>query len=174
MKSLGLISFVILLTVVSCQLGDKTSKQQSDENESALSSTYKSFINGAWNDKNMDALKSVSIENYIKNLNGIQVAGNQSEMQAHMKVYFIGFPDTRVTVDDVIIKDRYLFTHWTFTGTNTGVFGETAPTGKKIQVSGYSKIAFDEQGRMVQEDEYYNELELLEQLGYTLNPPILK
>lgn len=159
---------------MSCQQATKDLQQRTAENEKALSSNFKRFIDNAWNNKNMDTLKSVSVENYIKNMNGIQVAANQSEMQAHMKLYFIGFPDGKITIDETTVKDLNLFTHWTFSGTNTGVFGETAPTGKKIQVTGYSKILFNDEGKMVREDEYYNELELLQQLGYTLQPPILE
>ena len=72
------------------------------------------------------------------------------------------------------IKDRHLFAHWTFTGTNTGIFGEFPATGKKAKVSGMSLLSFDEEGKLYREEVYYNELDLLQQLGYTLVPPALE
>lgn len=121
----------------------------------------------------MDTLKKISAENYSRNLNGIEMAVNQSEMQANMNIYFKGFPDMKVSVEEQTIKGNRLFAKWTFTGTNTGVFGESPATGKKVNVSGHSELTFDQEGKIVREDIYYNELELLQQLGYTLNKPLM-
>jgi len=64
--------------------------------------------------------------------------------------------------------------HWTILGTNTGVFGESPPTGKKIKINGITHIKFDNKGKIIYEDVFYNELLLLQQLGYTLLPPTLE
>lgn len=137
-----------------------------------MMANFESFVEDAWNQGNMEKFKAVSVENYIRNLNGITVAENQNAVESNIKLFLTGFPDGQVTVDQIIQKDNTLFAHWTFIGTNTGIFGESPPTGKKVNVSGHSTIQFNENGKMIQEDVYYNELELLQQLGYTLVPPI--
>ena len=63
---------------------------------------------------------------------------------------------------------------WHSTGTNTGRFGELPATGKKVKIEGLSHLYFNEDGKMYQEDVFYNELNLLQQLGYSLNPPIVE
>ena len=63
---------------------------------------------------------------------------------------------------------------WTITGSNTGVFGELPPTGKRIKISGITRMDFDEEGKIEVEEVCYNELSLLQQMGHTLNPPVLE
>ena len=171
----GNISVALLALLISC-------KQQSSQGsetalavlEDSIGLSFRSFVEDGWNNKDIEQFKAISVKDFVRNLNGISVATNQSEMQANMNLFFTGFPDARVVVEPPIIKDNRLFAHWTFTGTNTGTFGESPPTGKKVIVNGYSTIQFNNKGKMVQEDVYYNELEFLQQLGYTLTPPITK
>ncbi len=137
-----------------------------------MARNFNSFIEEGWNNKDMEKFRAVSIEKYIRHLNGILVAGNQNEMEANMNIFFTGFPDLKVNVDEFKLTDNEIFANWTCRGTNTGMFGESPPTGKKIKVSGYSNIQFNEEGKMIREEVYYNELELLQQLGYTLVPPV--
>lgn len=152
----------------------QTIQNSEDLMANMMRANFDIFIENGWNKKDMSMFRAISAENYIRNLNGIQVANNQSEMEANMNIYFTGFPDSKLSVDNITIKDHHLFTHWTFNGTNTGVFGETGPTGKKIKVSGFSTIEFNGKGKIIREDIYYNELELLQQLGFTLNPPVVE
>ncbi|MCK5443226.1 MAG: ester cyclase [Maribacter sp.] len=172
MKKVRLLSIAIVLLVTNCN--EPNGKQKVDMRVRAITANFNSFIENAWNQKNMDSLRSISTENYIRHLNGIEVATNQNELEANMGIYFKGFPDLKLTIDRSTIKDGHLYAKWTFEGTNTGVFGEAPATGKSIVVSGYSEISFDSEGKMTQEDVYYNELALLQQLGYTLNPPIVE
>ena len=171
MKRMGLLSVLLLVVVLTCKQGhnDETKTKQ----EEVIKTNFNSFVENAWNYKNMDSLRSVSVENFIRHLNGIEVASNQNEMEANMNIFFNGFPDLKVSIENSTIKDNQLFAHWTFKGTNTGIFGEAPATGKSISVSGYSELSFDTQGKIIREDVYYNELQLLQQLGYTLNPPIV-
>ena len=106
-----------------------------------------------------------------RRVNTILVANNRSEVGANISVFLNGFPDLIITLDYLQISDGYAFLNWTFQGSNTGVFGEFPATGKKVKVSGISKIHFNSNGKIDEEDLYYNELDLLQQLGYTLTPP---
>ncbi len=142
--------------------------------QETIQSNNNDFVEYCWNKKDMEKLKTISTEGLIRNLNGIKVASNQKEMEANMNVFFAGLPDLKVTLNDTYLKNNLVFTYWTFIGTNTGVFGETPATGKKVKVSGFSIVHYNNEGRMIQEDIYYNELEFLQELGYTLNPPNLE
>jgi predicted ester cyclase len=63
---------------------------------------------------------------------------------------------------------------WTITGSNTGVFGELPHNGKRIKISGITRMDFDDEGKIAVEQVYYNELSLMQQLGHTLSPPVLE
>ncbi len=148
-------------------------QEHEDVKSNLMKQNFDRFIE-SMNNKDMMVFRQVSIENCVRNLNGITVARHQNEMEANINVFMNGFPDAKITADEVDTSDDLLFAQWTFSGTNTGTFGDFPPTGKKVKVSGFSSVQFDEQGKMVREAVYYNELDLLQQLGYTLNPPILK
>ena len=172
---------VILLTVILIALACCKERQlaangtlSDNSHDALLKSTFHNFIEYAWNNNNVDSLNPLMEDNFVKYLNGIPIAENKSEMEANMNIYFKGFPDGKISVEDVKVKGDDLFAQWVYTGTNTGIFGEFPPTGKKVTVQGYTHIEFSEEGKMIREVVYYNELELLQQLGYTLNPPVLE
>lgn len=129
------------------------------------------LIEDIWNHKNIVSFKNASITQNRKFLNGVQIATNQVETESHLKMFLTGFPDGTVKLDNVVLKDNRFYLHWHLYGTNTGNFDSIPPTGKKININGYATILLNKNGKMIQEEVFYNELDLLEQLGYTLKPP---
>ena len=164
-------AIIFLVFWISCQ--EKTKRQETAMVDQ-LNTQLGTLIDSCWNDQNADAFEGISTEDFTRNLNGISVAKNQNEMEAHMKVYFTAFPDLQVSLEETEVKGNKVFLLWQSTGTNTGIFGEVAATGKKVKINGLSHLYFDDSGRLYREDVYYNELDLLQQLGYTLTPPVLE
>ena len=167
------ILFFISILLMSCS----DSKPKQDDrltHERIIKSHLLAFVDSCWNKKDMNSLKKLTTQNFVRNLNGIQVASNQSEMEGQLNVFFKAFPDGLMHIDKVYVQDNSSFHYWSYTGTNTDIFGETPTTGKKINVSGFSVIHYAEDGKMIQEDTYYNELGLLQQLGYSLIAPVLE
>jgi len=84
------------------------------------------------------------------------------------------FPDLHATIDETIVKGDKIIWVWTFKATHTGPFhtplGDIPPTDNKLQFSGVAIDRMDE-GKMVEEWVYFNVLDVLMQLGFTLNPP---
>ena len=84
------------------------------------------------------------------------------------------FPDLYATIDEMTVKGDKIIWVWTFTGTNTGLFhtplGDIPATGKKVQFSGVAIDRVDE-GKIVEEWVYFNVLQVLQQLGFTITPP---
>jgi len=84
------------------------------------------------------------------------------------------FPDLHAVLDETIVKGDKIIWVWTFSGTNTGSFytplGDIPATEKKVQFSG---VAIDRvyEGKIVEEWVYFNVLQVLQQLGFTLTPP---
>jgi len=80
------------------------------------------------------------------------------------------FPDFRMTIDEIIVKDDKVAWYWSATGTNTGPFGDLPPTGNRVELTGLgiSRIA---NGKFAEEWFYYNMLDFYQQLGFTLTAP---
>jgi predicted ester cyclase len=84
-------------------------------------------------------------------------------------------PDVKFTLDDLYIKGDRIAWIFTMSGTITGTFrtplGEIPPTGKFFNLSG---VAVDRiaEGKIAEEWVYYNVLDILQPLGFTLAPPM--
>ena len=163
--------FILLVVITACKTENKSEELSMNDK---LSNNLNVFIDSCWNDQNVSKLNELVAKNFTRILNGIHVAGNENEMAAHMNVYFTGFPDLKIQYSDAYIEGNNIFMNWECTGSNTGVFGEMRATGKKIKIQGLSHLYFNEEGKLYKEDVYYNELDLLQQLGYTLTSPVLE
>jgi len=169
--SIVLLAFIILF--ISCR-EDQSQQNELEAKEIAIKATINDMITQCWNNKDMEKFRAIATENFIRKNNGIIVANNRNEMEATMNVFFTGFPDLEIILNNTIIKGNQAFSQWTAVGTNTGIFGETAATGKKIKFSGYHVGYYNNEAKYTGEEVYYNELELLQQLGYTLVSPIVE
>lgn len=125
----------------------------------------------AWNNNDAEAFKALSSVSIIRNSNGTRQTNNQSEYTEMMNQFHTGFPDFKVSLDSYFLKDGKSYINWTCTGTNTGPFMDNPPTGKKMEIHGYSVWAFDSNGLAVQEDAFFDNMDMLSQLGYTVTPP---
>lgn len=165
LMALALIS-VILSS--SCQ---QMQKQGGLAMEHQLQNQLGLYIDSCWNNQDIKEFGMIATADFTRNLNGIRVAKNTNEMEAHMKVFITAFPDLKILLEETEIKGRKIFLLWQSTGTNTGVYGEIGATGKKVKINGMSHLYFDEAGKLYREDVYFNELDLLQQLGYSFEPP---
>ena len=170
MKGQTIIFVTLLLFITSCN----NQKIEQAEKEKTIKTNIKTLVEDCWNKKDLTSLHSITTEDVIRKVNGLTVSTSRNELEASMTIYFIGFPDLVITNSNISIKDNLAFIDFTFSVTNTGVFAGTPPTGKKVKISGFSILHYTDEGKMYLEDVHYNELDLLQQLGYTLNPPILE
>ena len=83
-------------------------------------------------------------------------------------------PDINFSMDDLYIKGDRIVWMFTMAGTITGPFctpvGKLPPTGKPFRLSG---VAVDRivEGKIAEEWFYFNVLDILQPLGFTLVPP---
>jgi len=172
MKIQYLLFIVILLSAVSCNNTPQTDKNSENQaKERMIERKIATFIDSYLNKKDETVLDNIITENYVRRVNGITVASNLEELKAAMNIFYKGFPDLQITNESSYIKNGDVFVHFTFKGTNTGLFAEAAATSKKVKITGLSHLYFNDEGKMYQEDVYYNELDFLQQLGYSLIPP---
>tara|TARA_R110000868_G_scaffold82992_8_gene234431 strand:+ start:4846 stop:5769 length:924 start_codon:yes stop_codon:yes gene_type:complete len=139
--------------------------------EKAMTVTIKAF-GDIWNKNDIDGMKTATVENLVRNTNGNRAASNQTDYANIMNAFHKGFPDIHVAIDKTIIKDNVAYINWTVTGTNTGEFIGNPPTAKKITTHGLSVWTFNKDGKATQEDAFYDDLTLYNQLG--IAPPTTK
>ncbi|GBD88361.1 SnoaL-like polyketide cyclase [bacterium BMS3Abin03] len=83
------------------------------------------------------------------------------------------FSDFKVTIEDVNVKKDRIWCRYTMSGVNTGPIGDVPATGKKFQVTGMA-ITRIADGKIIEDETYWNVLGFFQQLGYTLTPPKAK
>jgi predicted ester cyclase len=87
----------------------------------------------------------------------------------NVKTYLLGFltalPDIKLTVEDVFAEGDRVFSRARLQGTNTGEFNGMAPTGRRIDVSWIMNAARVQGGRIVEEWEIVDQLQIMRQLG---------
>jgi steroid delta-isomerase-like uncharacterized protein len=97
--------------------------------------------------------------------------GNDGEIRGreNVKAYLQGFltalPDIKLTVEDIFGEGERVFTRTRLQGTNTGQFNGMPPTGKRIDVRWIMNAARVRDGRIVEEWEICDHLEIMRQLG---------
>jgi predicted ester cyclase len=83
-------------------------------------------------------------------------------------------PDLVMAFPEVVVQGDKITGIWTMTGTQSGPMvtpgGVLPPSGRKVNITGLF-IDYLKDGKMVKEVVIFNALEMLMQLGFTLNPP---
>jgi steroid delta-isomerase-like uncharacterized protein len=87
-------------------------------------------------------------------------------LESFIREYHSGFPDFHIEVHDWISQDEVIMKEYTMTGTHEGEFNGAPPTGREIKSTGMAKIIVVD-GKVQEDQLYFNQLEALEQLGLT-------
>ena len=124
-----------------------------------------------WNEANLNIADTVYAPEIVRHDCGLPEAiVGLENIKKHLENFFNAFPDLNVTVDETIAVGNKLAQRWTLTGTNTGSMADMPPTGKNVQVSGVSIIHMVN-GKAIEIWDFYNALDMYQQLGFTLIPP---
>jgi steroid delta-isomerase-like uncharacterized protein len=90
---------------------------------------------------------------------------NLAEEVRDAKAMRAGASDLVMTVDFMVAQEDLVAVLYTGRGTNDGPFRGMPPTGRKLVLSGMSLYRVSK-GRIAEEWTFYDELDLLRQLGY--------
>ena len=165
---------LILLTGILCfALGCNTQTEQgiTEENAKALMDRVLEI----WNKGNMALIAEVYAPEVITHTSSVpeDLIGHEG-IKNWVESTRTSYPDLNMTFDEVFISGDKIVAIWTFTGTNTGPMSMPSavlpPTGKNIRVTGLS-VDYLQNGKIVKEIVIMNVLDMMMQLGFTLNPP---
>lgn len=166
--------FIILLASVACNDHKSTAALNSPSIDSQLTTKLKESSQNylkAWSEINAAILNEITIRNVVRNVNGEIASSNQTELQNRINFWHIALPDFKLFANEVTVIGNRTFISWMLTGTNTGMYGEMTPTGKKCESHGFSILTFDKSQQIIHITDYLDELGLMTQMGYSLQPP---
>ncbi len=120
----------------------------------------------AWNANNKQDMAAVMTANFIRTNNGEVIIRNPQEYGINMmEAFHSGFPDFKVTMDNMQTLGNKAFINWTVSGTNTQPFQDNPATNKAINIHGFSVWTIQNDGKASREDAFFDNLVLYQQLG---------
>jgi len=163
-KSNFIIFFFLLLGA--CSPIDKKK-----ETEARNKKTVIAYVDTIWNNKQLDSLEVYFSSTFLRKVNNIDLATDNVELMANINILFTSFPDLQMDVEYILATTNKVFMNWTISGTNTGDFSDQPATEQKVKISGITRFDLNEDGKIIYENIFYNELSLMQQLGYILTKP---
>jgi len=84
-----------------------------------------------------------------------------------VKTYRTAMPDLHITLEDIVASDDKVASRWTVRGTNDGELQGMPPTGRKVEITGLTIDRFDDDGRIVEAWDNWDNAGFMQQLGIT-------
>ena len=159
-----------LFTLIAFSFLAGASCQQKSDNEKELKAHADANLE-VWNTGNLSLFDEILSPEIVTHNADVEDLIGIEAVKGWVTSTRTGFPDVNVTFDELIVKGEYFVWRWTFTGTHTGPFYDMPPTGKKVKISG-AFIVHVVDGKEIESWQYYNQLAMLTQLGYTITPPV--
>ncbi len=133
----------------------------SEENKDLARRSWEMLVN----QQNPDAIDELYAADLVWHEPDQDVRGSE-EAKQFLDMYLSAFPDIRVTVEDEIAEGDKVVTRWTIRGTHQGEIEEFGPpTGRQVEIAGIT-IHRIEGGKIVEEWERYDNLSVMQQLGF--------
>ena len=122
------------------------------------------FVEEVQNQKNWDAFDELNSSDFV-NLSAPPGVPNDKEGgKMFLGAFINAFPDSYVTIEDMIAEGDQVVTKKTFTGTHTGEFSGIPPTGNRVSIQ-YVDIMRVRDGQIVEHWLSMDQLSFMQQLG---------
>lgn len=159
MKTTFLTLFTAVLLFASCTNG------KVDNNIKMYSNVWDEIINNGkldlFNEDNFDT-------NITLIMNPENVVGIEATKEFYSN-YITGFSNIEFTIVDIFGQGDKLVKHWNFKGTHSGDFFGIPATGKSVDIDGTTLVKM-ENGKITQEQDFFNNMVFLQQLGIVSSP----
>ena len=115
----------------------------------------------AWQTGNVDELDAIFHPNFVRHSDKSSSANNLEELKKVLKEFKDNFPDAKLISEEEIFTENKFSGRWSFSGTSMG---------KSVSQWGINIMHFKD-GKIVEEWDGFDNVPLLEQLGYAITPP---
>lgn len=132
-------------------------------------------------DRHIAAFNAKNADDFVGNespdiefvLPGAITLRGRDQVRGYIQIFWSAFPDGRVTAGAQIVTDDACVTESVFNGTHTGTLstpdGDIPPTGKRVSLRQVA-VQRIEDGKVASEHLYFDQLELMAQLGLAPAP----
>ncbi|MEZ5425505.1 MAG: DUF1348 family protein [Pyrinomonadaceae bacterium] len=96
----------------------------------------------AWNSQKPENVASFFAENGSLTVNNEPPLIGREAITEFARSFMTAFPDMKLTMDKLLMKQEEAQYHWSFVGTNTGLDGK----GNKVEFKGFERWIFNEEG----------------------------
>jgi predicted ester cyclase len=115
----------------------------------------------AWCSQESARVAAHSSANGSLTINGAAPAIGRGAITEAAQEFMTAFPDLRVEMDDIVVKNEGAEYRWTLSGTNTGPGG----SGRKVRISGFEVWQFGADGLIAESHGHFDAEEFQSQLG---------
>ena len=122
------------------------------------------FVEEVQNEKNEAAYDELNDPEFVNLSSPPGVPSDREGGKLYLWGFLNAFPDSHVTIDDMIAEGDRVVTKKTFTGTHTGDFAGIPATGKTVTLQ-YVDIMRVREGRIVEHWLSMDQLSFMRQLG---------
>jgi len=161
LETVSLLLTIAFILTTGCQ-------QQKPDPISELKPIIDKYVE-VWNTGNVDELDAIMGPNFVRYAVASPAEGLEN-LQKLITAVRTSFPDLYLVLTNEIFSENRFAAHFSFTATNTGP-GQFPPTGKSVKVWGVV-IANFANGKLTEEWVGYDNQSFLEQLGFTMVPPV--
>ena len=128
----------------------------------------------AFNEQDLEARRAAVSENSELWLPGGVRANGPDEIVGVAQVFWAAIPDAKILYERQITNGTEVATEGRLVGTHTGPFatpqGDIPATGNHVEF-GYATLRRIEDGKIVSEHLYFDQMEFLQQIGALPGPP---
>jgi steroid delta-isomerase-like uncharacterized protein len=117
----------------------------------------------AFNRRDLEAGAQLMDASYVRHLPGLDSRGPEGFKQV-AAAFLAGFPDSRLTIDDLIAEDDRVVVRFTVRGTHRGEFAGIPATSRPITVS-VIMVTQISHGKMIESWEVLDQFSLFHALG---------
>lgn len=122
-----------------------------------------------WNERNFDEVASMAADDGQLEVVGTgDVFHGPDGSRVYSEVWAAGFPDGRITIDNLIAAGDWVVVEFTGRGTHTGTFvtsaGEIPATGRSVTIKLCDVLEFRD-GKVYRQRTYFDSGSMMAQLG---------
>lgn len=96
-----------------------------------------------WNQRRDDVLEEITTPNCIAQVEGLDGGLNRDGLREHRRAWLSAIPDLRVEIPYAATEGEMVIVQWRMLGTHTGSGLGIPPSGKRVDVSGYTSVWFE-------------------------------
>lgn len=122
------------------------------------------FVEEVQNQKNWAAFDELNADDFVNLSAPPGVPSDKAGGRMFLGAFISAFPDSYVTIEDMIAESDRVVTKKTFHGTHTGELNGIPPTGKRVSIQ-YVDIMRVRDGQIVEHWLSMDQLSFMQQLG---------